>query len=229
MDMQTILIVEPFDIIRRELELELQKNYRVFSCARGDEGLQLLREHHPDGLIINLRLQGIDGLCFLEHMEDARPSVILTIAASYSPYLEQRLLDLAVDYPIRSGCPVRAIARHMRSFLEAHELPVPPSAQETVSAHLRILGVPHQGGFDDLRVGVPLYAQDPTQGMIKEFYPAVATLRGRDNWKQVEKAIWRVKMQAYENRNDAVWCEYFSDTSTCPKNREFIARLAEFV
>jgi len=45
----------------------------------------------------------------------------------------------------------------------------------------------------------------------------------------VEKAIRAAKEAAYENRNDTVWKEYFPDTSECPKNRDFIARLAEFV
>ena len=227
--MKTILIIEPSDFFRTELEKELQKEYCVYSCADGETGFQLLQRVHPEGLFINLRLQGIDGLYVLEHMGSDRPDVIITHASSYDACVEQRLLDLGVNYPLITGCSVRIAAHHMRDFLENAAVRVPATKQETVSTHLRILGVPRHGGFEDLRVGTPLFAQDPEQSMTKEFYPAVAALRGRDNWQQVEKAIRTAKETAYENRNDAIWREYFPDTSECPKNKDFIARLAEFV
>lgn len=227
--MQKILIVEPCDSFRSELKKELQKNYCISHCAGAEEAMGLLATLHPAGLFLNLRLEGMDGLHFLEEMQDYLPPVIITMAPSYSPQAEQKLLDLGVTYPLRSGCPVRAAARHMDNFLRRSDLLVPVTAQQTISTHLRILGVPRQGGFDDLRVGTPLFAQDPAMSMTKEFYPAVAALRGRDNWQQVEKAIRAAKETAYANRNDAVWQQYFPDTSHCPKNKDFIARLAEFV
>lgn len=227
--MKTIVIIEPSDFFRSELEKDLQKDYLVYSCADGEEGLQLIHTHHPDGLFINLRLRGFDGLYVLEHMEPHRPAVITTHATTYSPAVEQKLLDLRVDFPFVTGCAVRSVAHRLRDFMEHTDARVPVTKQETVSTHLRILGVPRQGGFDDLRVGTPLFAQDPEQSMTKEFYPAVAALRGRSNWKQVEKSIRAAKEAAYENRNDAVWKEYFPDTSRCPTNKSFIARLAEFV
>ena len=227
--MQSILIVEPSDTLRTELEKELKKDFLVHCCMNADEGLRLISEHHPDALLLNLRLPGIDGLTFLENMELPRPSVVITLSSAYSPSVEQRLLDLGVAYPLLAGCSVRTIAHHIRSFLEIATRSIPPSAQQTVSSHLQILGVPRYGGFDDLRVGTPLFAQDPAQSMVKEFYPAVAELRGRDNWQQVEKAIRAAKEYAYAHRRDAIWQEYFPDTSSCPRNKEFIARLAEFI
>lgn len=227
--MQKILIVEPCDIFRAELVKELEKDYCVYNCTGSEEAEQILREHHPDGLMINLRLSGIDGLYFLKQMQDLLPRVIVTLAGSYSPQAEQLLLDLGVTYPLTTGVPVRAVADHMRSFLQHPNARVPATAQETISIHLRILGVPHHGGFDDLRIGAALFAQDPYMSMTKEFYPAVAAMRGRSNWQQVEKAIRSAKEAAYAHRNDTVWKEYFPDTSECPKNKDFIARLAEFV
>jgi len=227
--MQKILIIAPADAFRADLETGLQKDFAVSCCADAEEGMELLQQLQPDGLFISLRLEGMDGLYFLEEMKDHLPRTIITLAASYSPYAEQRLLDLNVSYLLRSGCPVRAAIRHLRSFMENADIRVPVTAQETVSVHLRILGVPHHGGFDDLRVGAPLFAQDPGMSMTKEFYPAVAQLRGRDNWKQVEKAIRAAKEAAYDNRVDDIWKEYFPDTSVCPKNRDFIAGLAEFI
>lgn len=227
--MQSILIVESSDVLRSELERELRKSYRIYSCAQGDEGLRLQTEHQPDGLIVNLVLHGIDGLFLLEHMAEPRPKAIVTLSSIYPPYIQQRLMDLGVDYSVIIPCPVRIIAHRMRDILEHSDRTVPPDAQAVIVSHLQKLGVPHWGGYDDLRVGVPLFAQDPSQSMTKEFYPSVAVLRGRDNWQQVEKAIRDVKEYAYEHRNDAVWREYFLDASECPTNKAFIARLSEFL
>lgn len=227
--MKSILIVEPSDMIRTELEAQLRTDHRVYACASAEEAEDLLMGCQPEGLLINLRLPGMDGLYFLEQHEQYLSSVIITLAASYSPPLEQRLVDLGITHMLVTCCPLRIVAHHMRHFLEHADTPFPATKQQTVSAHLRILGVPHLGGFDDLRIGTPIFAQDPSMSMTKEFYPAVATLRGRENWQQVEKAIRAAKEAAYENRNDTVWKQYFSDTSHCPKNRDFIARLAEFI
>ena len=227
--MQSILIIEPSDVLRRELEKELQKDYKIYSCTHGDDGLSLIVKHHPDGLIINLILQGIDGLYFLEHITPPQPKVIITLSAIYPPHVLQKLMDLGVKYSILLGCPVHTIAYHMRYFMENVSQIVPVSSQEVTVTHLLRIGAPHWVGFDDIRVGVPLFSQDPNQSMVKEFYPAVAILRGRDNWQQVEKAIRDVKEYAYKHRNNDIWKEYFSDTSQCPTNREFIARLADFV
>lgn len=226
--MQSILIVEPSDVLRKELVEELQKDYLVYSCTRGDEGLALYTQLHPDGLILNLYLESIDGVYFLECL-DKPPKAILTLSPTYSPVVYQRLLDLGVSHALMLTCPIRAIARHTRYFMENVPESLPPTAQERATEHLHKLHVPNWSGFDDLRIAIPLFAQDPSIGIVKELYPAVVVLRGRDNWKQVEKAIRHAKEYAYTHRNDAVWSEYFPNTSHCPTNKEFIARLAEFI
>lgn len=226
---QSILIIDPSDAFRIELEKELKKDYCVYSCATADDGLKILQEHRPDALVINLFLHGTDGLYFLESSKDYLPGSILTLSPIYPPYSLQRLKDLGVSYPLLSTCPVRIAAHRIRDILNSSGASMPPDAQDVTAAHLNILGIPHSAGYEDLRVGVPLFAQDPAQGMIKEFYPAAATLRGRNSWNLVERSIRDAKEQAYEKRNDAVWKEYFPDTSHCPKNKQFIARLAEFL
>ena len=226
--MQTILIVEPSDVLRNALVNELQKDYLVYSCTRGDEGLALYTQIHPDGLILNLYLECVDGIYFIECL-DKRPKAILTLSPSYTPALHQRLSDLSISYALLLTCPVRGIAHHVRCFMESMPDNLPPTAQERTAEHLHKLHVPLWNGFDDLRIAIPLFAQDPGIGIVKELYPAVAVLRGRDNWQQVEKAIRHVKEYAYAHRNDGVWSEYFPDTSHCPTNKEFIARLAEFI
>ena len=159
--MQTVLIVGAKDAFHDELELELQKDFAVYRCESAEEGMLLLQLHNPDCLFCDLRLPGMDGLFFMKQMLEFLPSVIFTLAPSYSAPVEQQLLDMGVAYPLLSLCPVRIAAQHVRFFLENQDAQQKECAQKTVAAHLRILGVPNQGGFDDLRVGTPLFAHNP--------------------------------------------------------------------
>ena len=227
--MQSILIVETSDALSASLAKELSKNYRIHCCTRGDVGLRLQSEFHPDGLILDLILPYMDGLFFLEHMVEPRPKVVITLSSVYPPLIQQRLMDLGVHYPILIPCSIYAVTHRMREMLDNTKTELRVSRQEISAIHLQKLGVPRRGGYEDLRVGIPLYAQDPTQSMIKEFYPAVAVIRGRDNWRQVEKAIRDVKEYAYSHRDDVIWEEYFPRLDRCPTNKQFISTLADFI
>ena len=104
-----------------------------------------------------------------------------------------------------------------------------PDQQQLIVSHLEAIRIPHWSGYDDVRLGISIFAQDPNQRMVKEFYPAVATLRGRPNWKQSERAIRDVKEEAYRVCDRTTWETYFPGTSKCPTNKEFILRLAELI
>jgi len=225
--MKTVLIVEPSNTFRQALETLLQDHYRMYACSRCEEAARLLWTYQPEGLLIDL--QGTDGMYLLENLQGLLPPVTLTLAPKYPPALAQKLLGFGVRYCMRCDCGAEVAACHVRYFLEHGAAPEVTDKQEIVAMHLQTLGIPYGGGFEDLRVGTPLFAQSPQIRMGKEFYPAVAALRGRENWQQVEKAIRDAKAHAYQNRSDTVWQVYFPDTTRCPRNREFIARLAEFL
>jgi len=222
--MTTVLIVAPEGEDRRALERALGDHFRVCTAASCEEGAALLWQQLPDGLILDLRL---DGLYFLEGLRGLLPRVLLVLGESFPPPLAQQLHDLGVCYCLRADCGAEVAASHLRAFLQQ---PVQAADdQARIAVHLCRLGIPPGGGFEDLRVGTPLLAQDRNVRMGKEFYPAVAALRGREHWQQVEKAIRDAKRRAYRHRDEAVWKLYFPDSTRCPRNREFIARLAEFL
>ena len=227
--MGSIMILDSSESFRREMEKELQKDYRVYCCAAPEEAIEKLNAHRPDGLIVNLMLHGMDGLYFLEHLREPRPRAILARSSVFSPYVLQKLTDLGVSYPVLSTCAVHAVAHRIRDILNSGEAPMSLDHQKLIAFHLQALHVPYSGGYDDLRVGIPIFAQDPDQSMVKEFYPAVAQLRGRSNWKQVERAIRDAKEHAYDTCGEATWKTYFPDSTCCPTNKAFIARLAEFL
>jgi DNA-binding response OmpR family regulator len=81
--LDTILIVEDDAIIRRMLEVSLERagGYRVLSAEDGEQGLQRAIEDRPDALILDLSLPGMNGLDLMQDLVRRNltlPTVIIT-------------------------------------------------------------------------------------------------------------------------------------------------------
>lgn len=228
--MQSVLIVDPREDIRREYEKGLRQcGYQALTCAGAEEGAGLLREHRPQVLILNPYLYGIDGITFLEEIQDLKPDVVITVSTDYPAYMRLRLLELGVGYLLLSPCSIEVITRRVKDMLQKSALPVPPEAGQIVAKHLRILGFSNQLGVRQTVVGVPLFAQDRTQRMTKDLYPAIAKLCGCNNWNQVESDIRDMKKKLWKKRDKKVWDRYFPGVTSCPTNHVFISRLADIL
>jgi len=59
----TILLVEDFDDTRLVMKLWLmKKGYRVVEAENGEEAVQLAEQQHPDLIIMDIRMPGLNGL-----------------------------------------------------------------------------------------------------------------------------------------------------------------------
>jgi CheY-like chemotaxis protein len=60
---KTILVVEDNELnmklVRSVLQLE---NYKVLEAENAEKGIQLARDHHPDLILMDIQLPGMDGL-----------------------------------------------------------------------------------------------------------------------------------------------------------------------
>ena len=63
MENKTILVVEDNELnmklVRSLLQLE---NYEVLEAENAEKGIQLARDHHPDLILMDIQLPGMDGL-----------------------------------------------------------------------------------------------------------------------------------------------------------------------
>lgn len=227
--MPKILVVEPDKAIQEALAAELRKKHTVLCCGDAREGLSLLQHHHPQGLILNLSLPGMDGLSFLEAAADALPKAIITLSTAYPMYVEQRLFDLSVSCPMLLPCNALIVCRRICDMLEK-EAPLGLSrARQTVAALLWEMGSPGWESEKLLISGVPLFAQDREQSMIKDFYTGVAALCGCDHWTQAESGIRRLKEYVWEHADAMIREKYFPGCKECPRNRKFLSRLADLM
>lgn len=103
-----------------------------------------------------------------------------------------------------------------------------PAVSEQVLFDLRQLSTPvYLSGYRCLCVAIPIFAQDISQSMCNELYPAVAKKLGYMDWRAVEFAIRRTILAAWTHRDPENWDIYFPGATKAPTNKQFIATLAQ--
>ena len=219
---------EPYTDALREV---FHKEFELQTCQDGETALELLSSFSPDVLVINLMLPFKDGLTVLQ--ESAfRPKVILAIAPFVNNYIERVTLELGVQFimimPTVASLRVRLMDLIATTIAPKEDL----SAQTAVLLHSLSFG-PHLDGYQQLCVGIPIYATNPGTRLSKELYPRIAELFHFPDARTVEHSIRKAIASAWDRKNPIIWAKYFppdaDGTIPCPTNKQFIARIAEFI
>ncbi len=82
-----ILIADDHLIIRQGLRLILETEVDfalVGEAADGAEALRLCRELHPDVVLMDLRMPGMDGLTAIEHLQGELPEIAVVILTTFN-------------------------------------------------------------------------------------------------------------------------------------------------
>ncbi len=91
--------------------------YRVFTASDGNEALRLAREGHPDLIVLDLMLPGVDGLevCRTLRSESDVPIIMLTARTTDQDKLTG--LDLGADDYVTKPFSPRELAARVRAIL----------------------------------------------------------------------------------------------------------------
>ncbi len=91
-----VVIAEDEAIIRLDLkEILLDEGYDVVGeTGRGDEAVDLVRDHHPDLVILDVKMPGSDGLAAARAIRDLELKVAVLILTAFS---QRNLIDEARD------------------------------------------------------------------------------------------------------------------------------------
>lgn len=120
--MATILIIEDEPELVRVLRSYLeQAGFMVFSAGRGDTGLVAWEQKHPDLVILDLNLPGMDGLDVARHIRRKSNTPIVMLTARVEETDQLIGLELGADDYITKPFSPRVVVARVRALLRRSE------------------------------------------------------------------------------------------------------------
>jgi DNA-binding response OmpR family regulator len=137
--MSTVLIIEDEKELSKVLKAYLERGgYDVLTAERGDRGLSLWQEHHPDIILLDLNLPGMDGIDIAREVRQTDDTPLIMVTARVDEV--DRLLGLelgADDYITKPFSPREVVAR-VKAVLRRTEKTSQPETKEIRIADLEI-------------------------------------------------------------------------------------------
>ena len=125
-----VLVVDDEAPIRRTLELNLAaRGYDVDLAGSGEAALEAVRRHHPDLVIVDLGLPGIDGLEVVRRLRAASRVPILVLSARDGEAAKVAALDAGADDYVTKPFGVAELLARVRAALRRA---APPAEEATV-------------------------------------------------------------------------------------------------
>jgi two-component system KDP operon response regulator KdpE len=113
-----ILVVEDEASIRRALQINLEaQGYRVVLAGDGPTALQLAARHHPDLVLLDLGLPGLDGTAVIEGVRGWSTVPIVVLSARDAEQEKVRALDLGADDYVTKPFGVDEVLARVRAAL----------------------------------------------------------------------------------------------------------------
>jgi CheY-like chemotaxis protein len=120
-EQKKVLIIDDSSVNNVLLENVLEdQNYEVLISFRGDEALELINKEHPDIILLDIMMPGMDGYKILEELKSKEPTkdipVIMVSAKSDSLDIDKAMELGASDYivkPINIKTIIEKIQAHI--------------------------------------------------------------------------------------------------------------------
>src|SRR5438105_2034842 len=131
--MATVLIVDDHPQVVRVLQVALEREHEVLTASNGEEALRLLAERHPDVMLLDIIMPGLDGYRVLQRVrsdpETERTTVImLTVKDQWGDVLVG--LAVGADYYVPKPFDPQDVATLIRRHLAGEaEKPDEPAAK----------------------------------------------------------------------------------------------------
>jgi nitrogen regulation protein NR(I) len=164
-----ILVVDDEPNLRRVLSAQLARDdNEVLTAEDGEQALQLLREHHIDLVITDLRMPKVDGMELLRRaleLDDELPVVIITAHGTVDNAVEA-LKTGAFDY-ITKPFDQNEVRTIVRKALATRDLAARDASRGTSSTAAYRFGIIGESqGIQDLYAVIERVADTPTTALI---------------------------------------------------------------
>jgi DNA-binding response OmpR family regulator len=143
-----ILVVDDEPQIRRALSLNLgARGYEVFEAATGEQGIQVAATEHPDVVLLDLGLPGMDGVLVIQALRGWTTMPIIVLTVRDDERSKVQALDAGADDYVTKPfgmaellARVRAVLRRTPNADESTAEVNTPSFRLDLAAHRAFVG-----------------------------------------------------------------------------------------
>jgi len=134
-----VIIADDHPVVRKGLRMTLEEFGAeielVGEAEDGTSAVQLVEEIHPDVVLLDIRMPGMDGLEALEHMRASAPQVAVVILTTYNEdaFLLRGLQAGACGYLLKD-CPLETLLHAIRAAARGETLLQPDTITRLLKA-----------------------------------------------------------------------------------------------
>ncbi len=134
-----VVIADDHPVVRKGLRMTLEEFGAeielVGEAEDGTAAVQLVEEIHPDVVLLDIRMSGMDGLEALEHMRASAPQVAVVILTTYNEdaFLLRGLQAGACAYLLKD-CPLETLLHAIRAAARGETLLQPDTITRLLKA-----------------------------------------------------------------------------------------------
>lgn len=231
-----------FSELLREF-FQTQEDFELVGiAAHGLEALEMVQDHQPDVLVLDVIMPHLDGIGVLEKLNELnlspKPKVIM-LTAFGQENVTMRAVELGADYYILKPFDFNILATRIRQLAGGEKAPQYIAATKTNNLDVSVtniiheMGVPaHIKGYHYLRDAILEVIEDVNLlgAVTKELYPMIA-VKYQTTPSRVERAIRHAIELAWDRGNIEMMTNFFGYTINLkrgkPTNSEFIAMVAD--
>jgi len=106
------------------------KDYRVTLCERGDEAVEIIEQQHPDIVVLDGMLPGLDGFDVCKAVRPTFSNAIIMVTARDEEIDEVLGLEMGADDYLTKPVRARALLTRIRKYLQ-RQTDVAPTSEQT--------------------------------------------------------------------------------------------------
>lgn len=115
---QTILVVEDYEDSRYMMKIRLEKmGFRVLEATDGYEALDIIKEHQPDLILMDLSLPLMDGLATTRYIKDMKEGVPIVAVTAHKNYYGDKAIEAGCDEIIAKPVEINELKATLSHYL----------------------------------------------------------------------------------------------------------------